>query len=189
MAHRPGTWRIRRILVAGCGTSQAARYALREPDAKITAIDISGTSLRYTRQLQQKYRLDNLDLHQLSIERVHELGRTLRSGGLHRRASPSAASGRRSACASQCLASAGGHAPDGCTPCYGRTGVYMMQEYCRLLGITTSDTDLRELGDTLPKAAGNLIRSPTGHEWSDRRVNHPDVRSADALLRIPNDRA
>ncbi len=47
----------REILVAGCGTSQAAIHALREPDARVTAIDISETSLRYTRDLQQKYRL------------------------------------------------------------------------------------------------------------------------------------
>ena len=33
------------ILVAGCGTSQAARYALREPALQIVAIDISETSL------------------------------------------------------------------------------------------------------------------------------------------------
>src|SRR5580704_19271489 len=45
------------ILIAGCGTSQAARHALREPDARITAIDISETSLRHTRELQQKYEL------------------------------------------------------------------------------------------------------------------------------------
>src|SRR5262245_66064201 len=43
------------ILVAGCGTSQAARYALREPDARVIAIDVSDTSLRYTRELQRKY--------------------------------------------------------------------------------------------------------------------------------------
>src|SRR5277367_1298633 len=36
------------ILVAGCGTSQAAKYALREPDAQVSAIDISETSLRHT---------------------------------------------------------------------------------------------------------------------------------------------
>ena len=46
----------REILVAGCGTSQAAIHALREPDARVTAIDISETSLRYTRDLQRKYR-------------------------------------------------------------------------------------------------------------------------------------
>ena len=38
------------ILVAGCGTSQAAMYALREPDAHVTAIDISRTSLHHTRE-------------------------------------------------------------------------------------------------------------------------------------------
>src|SRR5215471_15623182 len=31
---------------AGCGTSQAAIHALREPDAHVTAIDISEASLR-----------------------------------------------------------------------------------------------------------------------------------------------
>ena len=45
----------REILVAGCGTSQSAIHALREPDARVTAIDVSETSLRYTRDLQQKY--------------------------------------------------------------------------------------------------------------------------------------
>ena len=64
------------ILIAGCGTSQAARYALREPDARITAIDVSDTSLRHTRDLQRKYNLENLELHQLPIERVREIGRS-----------------------------------------------------------------------------------------------------------------
>src|SRR5690348_3803998 len=60
----------REILVAGCGTSQAAIHALREPGARITAIDISEVSLHHTRYLQQKYELRNLDLHRLAIEEV-----------------------------------------------------------------------------------------------------------------------
>jgi len=48
------------ILIAGCGTSQAARHALREPDARVTAIDISETSLRHTRDLQRAHQLENL---------------------------------------------------------------------------------------------------------------------------------
>ncbi len=64
----------REILVAGCGTSQAAIHALREPDACVTAIDISETSLRYTRDLQRQYGLRNLHLHRLAIEQVGELG-------------------------------------------------------------------------------------------------------------------
>src|SRR6516162_9782262 len=66
----------RGILVAGCGTSQAAIHALREPDARITAIDISETGLRHTRDPQRKYDLRNLDLHRLAIEEVGELGRS-----------------------------------------------------------------------------------------------------------------
>src|SRR5215813_7718315 len=65
----------REILVAGCGTSQAAIHALREPDAHVTAIDISEVSLSHTRELQRKYGLRNLDLHRLAIENVGELGR------------------------------------------------------------------------------------------------------------------
>ena len=64
------------ILIAGCGTSQAAKYALQQPHARVTAIDVSETSLRHTRDLQRKYNLDNLELHQLPIESVQELGRS-----------------------------------------------------------------------------------------------------------------
>ncbi len=49
-------------LIAGCGTSQAARHALGEPKARVTAIDISETSLRHTRDLKRRYNLENLEL-------------------------------------------------------------------------------------------------------------------------------
>src|SRR5271154_5767539 len=45
------------ILVAGCGTSQAAKVALREPEARVIAIDISATSLDHERALKEKYAL------------------------------------------------------------------------------------------------------------------------------------
>src|SRR3954452_16107598 len=38
----------RSVLVAGCGTSQAAKHALRWPAAQVTGIDASATSVRYT---------------------------------------------------------------------------------------------------------------------------------------------
>ena len=68
---------------------------------------------------------------------------------------------------------------------YGRTGIYMMQEYCRLLGITTSDTDLRELGEILQKLPPSHPIAGVLRGAID--VNHPDAL-ADALLH-PNDRA
>ena len=36
------------ILVAGCGTWQAAKYALCHPDARVVGIDVSTTSLDHT---------------------------------------------------------------------------------------------------------------------------------------------
>src|SRR4051812_48855128 len=61
------------ILIAGCGASQAAKYALREPEARVTAIDVSESSLHHTRALQREYALDNLEVHHLAIEQVREL--------------------------------------------------------------------------------------------------------------------
>jgi SAM-dependent methyltransferase len=172
------------ILVAGCGTSQAARYALSEPDARVTAIDISETSLSHTRDLQRKYKLENLDLHQLPIERVEDLGRSFDlivcTGVLHHLADPDAGLGALR----EVLSPHGAmrlmvYAP------YGRAGIYMMQEYCRLLGISTSEEDLRDLGATL----GVL---PADHPIAGVLSRAKDFRRpeamADALLH-PRDRA
>jgi hypothetical protein len=62
--------------IAGCGTSQAASYGLREPDARITAIDISDTSLRHTREIACPLRIGAKRL--LQPCRLHR--RQLRSG-------------------------------------------------------------------------------------------------------------
>ena len=135
----------RKILVAGCGTSQAAIHALREPEARVTAIDISETSLRHTRELQRKYRLRNLDLHRLAIEEAGELGRMFDqivcTGVLHHLPDPDM--GLR--------ALRNVLAPDGAMhlmvyAAYGRAGIYMMQEYCRLLSLGTTGAELRDLG-------------------------------------------
>jgi 2-polyprenyl-3-methyl-5-hydroxy-6-metoxy-1,4-benzoquinol methylase len=128
----------REILVAGCGTSQAAAHAMREPEAHVTGIDISEASLRHTRDLQQKYDLRNLDLRRLAVEEVGVLGRAFDevvcTGVLHHLSDPDI--GLRSL--------RGVLAPDGALHVmvygtYGRAGIYMMQEYCRLLGVRATD--------------------------------------------------
>src|SRR4029450_3681521 len=62
------------ILVAGCGTSQAARHAMRWPAAQVTAIDVSATSGRCTEDPRRTHGLTNLEVQQLPIDCVHELG-------------------------------------------------------------------------------------------------------------------
>src|SRR3954463_6623013 len=80
------------ILIAGCGTSQAAKHALRWPAARVTGIDFSATSIRHSEQLKRKYDLENLDIVQLPVERVGELGTTFDqivcTGVLHHLADP-----------------------------------------------------------------------------------------------------
>jgi SAM-dependent methyltransferase len=174
----------RRILIAGCGTSQAARYALREPEAKVTGIDISQTSLRYTRDLQRKYALENLELYQIPIESVQDLGCTFDlivcTGVLHHLPDPDL--GLR---ALRAVLEPGGAMHLMVYAAYGRTGIYMMQEYCRLLGITDSAPELRQLGATLGALPGDHPLARTYLQAKDFR--HPDSL-ADALLH-PQDRA
>ncbi len=172
------------ILVAGCGTSQAARYALREPDARITAIDISDTSLRHTRDLQRKYNLENLELHRLPIERVSEIGRSFDlvvcTGVLHHLPDPD--HGLR---ALRDVLRPSGAMRLMVYARYGRVGIYMMQEYCRLLEIEASAADLRTL-----RAA--LEALPADHPISGLLRRSKDFwrpeAMADALLH-PQDRA
>src|SRR5438270_3281437 len=136
------------ILVAGCGTSQAAKHALRWPAAEITGIDCSATSVRCTNQLKQQYGLSNLNVRQLDIEQVSDLktnfDQIVCTGVLHHLSNPDA--GLRALCS---VLKPGGalhlmvYAP------YGRTGIYMMQEFCKRVGIGATPEDIRELATTL----------------------------------------
>ena len=172
------------ILIAGCGTSQAAKYALREHDARVTAIDTSETSLHHTRDLQRKYKLENLELHQLPIENVRELGRTFDqvvcTGVLHHLRDPDL--GLR--------ALRDVLRPQGAMYLmvyarYGRTGIYMMQEYCRLLRLGGSKGDLQALSATLDALPADHPLGRAMRKAMD--FDHPDAL-ADALLH-PLDRA
>jgi SAM-dependent methyltransferase len=65
----------RSVLVAGCGTSQAAKHAMRWPRAQVIGIDVSTTSIEKTAALKRKYSIDNLEVRELPVERATELGR------------------------------------------------------------------------------------------------------------------
>ena len=174
----------RSVLVAGCGTSQAAKHALRWPAAQVTGIDASATSVRYTNELKKKYNLKNLRVHQLAIEQVNELelsfDQVVCTGVLHHLADPDA--GLR--------ALRNVLKPDGAMHLmvyapYGRTGVYMLQEFCRRVGIHASDVEIWDL-------IGALKVLPAGHPLEILLRQAPDFRHkaalADALLH-PRDRA
>jgi SAM-dependent methyltransferase len=173
-----------KVLVAGCGTSQAVKHAMRQPDSQVVGIDISETSVRYTEALKRKYNLANLKVYQLSVERANELGcrfdKIVCTGVLHHLPEPEV--GLRSL---RDLLE-----PDGAIQLmvyatYGRVGVYMLQDYCRRLGIEGSEKEIKELANTL------TALSPV-HPLARLLAESPDFSStaglADALLN-PQDRA
>ena len=172
------------ILIAGCGTSQAAKHAMRWPSAQVTGIDFSATSIHHTEELKQKYSLENLQLRQLSIERVEELGNSFDqivcTGVLHHLPNPDAGL----AALRDVLT------PDGAMHLmvyapYGRTGIYMLQEFCRRVGIHATDDGIRDLVTALQSL-------PPDHPLEGLLRQAPDFRHeaalADALLH-PQDRA
>jgi SAM-dependent methyltransferase len=163
----------RSILVAGCGTTQAAHYALRWPRAHVIGIDVSAKSIAFTRELKRKHALDNLDVRQLAVERAADLGQTFEhvvcTGVLHHLPDPDA--GLRAL--RDVLEPTGAlnlmvYAP------YGRAGVYMLQEYCRRVGIGTTDQEIRDL-------AASLKALPPEHPLAPLLRNSVDFANVDGL--------
>src|SRR4029077_1758271 len=152
--------------------------------AQITGIDVSARSVCCTEELKRKHNLPNLQVNQWAIERVSELearfDQIVCTGVLHHLADPDA--GLRALRAVL--------KPDGAMHLmvyapYGRTGIYMLQEFCKRTGIHATDADIRDL-------IAALSALPPGHPLENLLHEAPDFRQeaalADALLH-PQDRA
>jgi SAM-dependent methyltransferase len=126
--------RRHKILVAGCGTVQAAYTAHMSPEDEVVGLDLSEASLAHERFLQDRHGLANLKLFKGSLLEVGDLGERfdviLCTGVLHHLEDPAAGlSALRDVLAA-----------DGVMVLmlYGatvRTGVYMLQEAFRRMGI------------------------------------------------------
>ncbi|HEV2594352.1 MAG TPA: methyltransferase domain-containing protein [Sphingomicrobium sp.] len=172
------------ILVAGCGTIQAAYTAYMNPDDAIVGIDLSEASLAHERFLQERHGLGNLKLYRGDLLELGELRQTfdvvLCTGVLHHLADPA----RGLAALRAVLAS------DGVIVLmlYGqtvRTGVYMLQDAFRRMHIAQSPEGVdrvRRIISDLPSRhyANDYIRA--AHELKD------DAAIVDTFLH-PQDRA
>jgi SAM-dependent methyltransferase len=136
------------ILIAGCGTNQAAVFAFNNPDAKVVAVDVSQPSLDHQQYLKDKHGLWNLDLRLLPIEELPSLGLefdlVVSTGVLHHMADP--LTGMKSVAA--CLR------PDGVAGImlyakYGRLGVEVLETIFRDLDLRQDDASLRVVRETI----------------------------------------
>lgn len=136
------------ILVAGCGTNQAAYYALQNPECTVIGIDLSETSLGHEKYLKEKHGLTNLRLIWGSLLDVPALNEQFDlivcTGVLHHLPDPGAGLRALKAVLK----------PDGVMGLmlYGkslRTGVYLLQEAFQRLGLEQRTEDIRLVREIL----------------------------------------
>lgn len=136
------------ILIAGCGTNQAAVFAFMNPDAKVVAVDISQPSLDHQQYLKDKHGLFNLELNLLPIEELPTLGRDfdliVSTGVLHHMADPQAGMNAIASCLR----------PDGAMGIMlyaknGRIGLELLQSVFRDLGLGQNEASIALVRQTL----------------------------------------
>jgi SAM-dependent methyltransferase len=122
-----------KILVAGCGTNQAALVAFTNRDAEVVGIDLSAISLGHESALKEKNRLDNLTLRELNLLEAPTLREKfdliICTGVLHHMQDPLEGLKALASCLTDYGVLGGmlyGQA--------GRLGVYMLQSVLRTLG-------------------------------------------------------
>ena len=172
------------VLVAGCGTWQAAKFAFTHPQAHVVGIDVSTASLDHTEALRKKHDLTNLEVRQLAIESVGELDRQFDlivcTGVLHHLVDPDAGlRALRSVLKPEGAMYLMVYAP------YGRAGVHLLQEYCRRLGVGPS---AEEIGDLTQVLRGLPPQHPLIAMFRGARETLDADALVDALLN-PRDRA
>ncbi|MCV7099383.1 class I SAM-dependent methyltransferase [Mycobacterium palustre] len=137
------------ILIAGCGTYQAAVYAFMNRGAKVVAIDVSRSALDHQQYLKDKHGLGNLELHLLPIEEVAALGADfdliVSSGVLHHLADPLT----------------GLRALGGCLRTDGAMGIMLYAKYGRI-GVEILESVFRDLGLSQDEASVQLVKDALG---------------------------
>jgi SAM-dependent methyltransferase len=147
------------ILIAGCGTNQASVFAFMNPDAKVTAVDISQPSLDHQQYLKDKHGLFNLDLNLLPIEELPSLGRDfdliVSTGVLHHMADPQVGMNAIASCLR----------PDGAMGImlyakYGRAGLELLQQFFRDLGLGQNESSIATVRETLSLLSPDHLVQP-----------------------------
>ena len=162
------------ILIAGCGTNQAAFFAFNNPAAKVVAVDVNQSSLDHQQYLKDRHGLWNLELHLLPIEEVPTLGLDfdliVSTGVLHRLADPRV----------------GLEALKGCLRRDGAMGLMLFAKYGRI-GVELLESVFRDLGLGRDDSSIQIVKDAISVLSADHPVQSylklaADVQSSDTAL-------
>lgn len=165
------------ILIAGCGTQQAAQIAASMPKARIVATDISDNSLAETKRLADRIGTQNLILKKCAIEDITSLKQdfdlVICTGVLHHLESPDAGL----AALKSVLR------PDGAMHLmlygrHGRMGVYMLQALFQKMQIDPLKVTRRDI----QKIRTLVENIPVSHPFHGVRHLHPDWQDDEGLV-------
>ncbi|WP_308517099.1 class I SAM-dependent methyltransferase [Sphingomonas flavescens] len=162
-----------KILVAGCGTVQAAYTALMNRADEVIGIDLSEASLAHERFLQEHHGLKNLQLFKGDLREVSSIGKRfdliLCTGVIHHMEDPGAGlSALREALAPYGVIS---------LMVYGqtvRTGIYMVQDALRRIGVSQSDAGVAQVRA--------ILRELPERHYARDYINAADELKHDAAL-------
>jgi SAM-dependent methyltransferase len=166
------------ILIAGCGTNQAAVFAFSNPEANVVGIDISRPSLDHQHYLKDKHGLANLQLLRLPVEELATLGGefdlVVSTGVLHHLADPLAG----------LKALAGRLRPDGVMALmlyakHGRIGVELLESAFRDMGLGQDDASVQIVKDTIATLPDD---HPVNGYLRRARDLHDDAALVDTFL-------
>jgi SAM-dependent methyltransferase len=140
------------ILIAGCGSNQAAIFAYRNRAAKVIGVDVSRPALEHQQYLKEKHGLANLEVHLLPVEELPTLGLDfdliVATGVLHHLSDPLAGMKAMAGCLRR----------DGVIGTtlyakYNRFGVELLQSVFRDLGLRQDEVSIQLVKDTISMLA------------------------------------
>lgn len=165
------------ILIAGCGTQQAAQVAASMPHARIVATDISDNSLAETKRLADQIDAQNLILKKCAIEEITTLKQdfdlVICTGVLHHLENPDVGL----AALKNVLRS------DGAMHLmlygrHGRAGVYMLQALFQMMQIDP----LKVTSQDIQRIRTLVENIPVSHPFHGVRHLHPDWQDDEGLV-------